>query len=624
MKRTVLFFVLPFLCLMGVKAGNYKNFRVTTYVIVQDVNKMGDEKKLEAEWSEFTKSVKPDKIYLETFRDMNFVDEKALQTAIKFFKSKGVEVEGGITFNSKGSVTGRWETFCYSNPETRVLIKKISEIAAKYFDEILLDDFYFTNCKCKLCVAAKGDQSWAKFRTALLDQSAKELIVDPAHGVNPKCKVIVKFPNWYEHFQGLGFDLEKMPTIFDGVYTGDETRDPKGEQHLQPYESFSIYRYFNNLRPGYNFGGWVDNGASYLDMFAEQLWMTLFAKTPEITMWNYGAMKGTIRDTPRSWSKYKTSFDYDDMKAESAARGVTRLTYGRVADYAFEKADKISGKLGTPKGIKSYKPFHSVGEDFLQNYMGMIGVPVEIVPAFPENNELVLLTETASKDPEIVSKINKHLLNGGEVVVTSGFYHAMQGKGIENICEMVYTDRKADIDTIIVPSGWWRKPFKTAVTIKIPQMTYMTNDSWEEISTLSYGNGWPLLQRNYYGAANFFVWVIPENFSHLYALPDAVLNSLRNFMDNEIGLHIEGPSQVALFPYDNGTFVVESFRDEPVTINVVTRKSKSIKDLDSGEVINGTNSQGERVLGRKNYEVTKYSVVVQPHSFRGFSVDTIN
>ena len=621
MRKLILASVL-FLCsAVYALAGNYENFRVTTYAMVQDVNKMGDLKALEAEWAEFTKAVKPDKIYLETFRDMIFVDEDILKQAIKFFKDKGLIVSGGITFNSGNSQTARWETFCYSNPETRALIKRISETSAKYFDEILLDDYYFTNCKCKLCVAARGDRSWSEFRTSLLNQSAKELIVDPSHAVNPNCRVVVKFPNWYEHFQGLGFDLEKQPFIFDAMYTGTETRDPKGEQHLQPYESFSIYRYFHNLRPGYNDGGWVDTGSSYLDMFPEQLWMTVLAKAPEITLWNYASMKSQVRNTPRPWSQYPTSFHYEDMMKEAAARGVTRPTYALVADYALRQADKIIGKLGTPKGIKSYKPFHSVGEDYLQNYMGMIGVPTEIVPQFPEENEMVLLTESASKDPDIISKIDKHLLKGGEVVVTSGFYRAMQGNGIEKICEMVYTDRKAQIDTILVSKGWQKLALKTGVTITIPQMTYMTNDSWEEITTLSYGNGWPLFQRNYYGAANFFLWVIPENFSHLYALPADVLNSIRVFMDNETGIHIEGPAQVALFTYDNGTFVVESFLNEPVTIQVVVHKSKSLTDLATAEVISGKDGPGTRVMGRQTHEITRFPVTLQPHSFRGFSID---
>ena len=71
--------------------------------------------------------------------------------------------------------------------------------------------------------------------------------------------MVIKYPNWYEHFQGLGFDLDKEPKIFDGIYTGTETRDPEiTDQNLQAYESYLIIRYFENIAPGRNGGGWVD------------------------------------------------------------------------------------------------------------------------------------------------------------------------------------------------------------------------------------------------------------------------------------------------------------------------------------------------------------------------------
>jgi len=44
-----------------------------------------------------------------------------------------------------------------------------------------------------------------------MDEVSRELILKPARAVNPKVKVIIKYPNWYEHFQGLGYDLDKQP-----------------------------------------------------------------------------------------------------------------------------------------------------------------------------------------------------------------------------------------------------------------------------------------------------------------------------------------------------------------------------------------------------------------------------
>ncbi len=97
--------------------------------------------------------------------------------------------------------------------------------------------------------------------------AAKTLIVDPAKAVNPKVKAVVKYPDWYEHFQGLGFNLEKEPKIFDGIYTGTETRDAvMSAQHLQPYLGYNIIHYYENIAPGRNGGDWVDPfGSKYSD-----------------------------------------------------------------------------------------------------------------------------------------------------------------------------------------------------------------------------------------------------------------------------------------------------------------------------------------------------------------------
>jgi len=63
----------------------------------------------------------------------------------------------------------------------------------------------------------------------------------------------------------------REPKIFDGIYTGTETRDPEmTDQNLQPYESYQIFRYFENIAPGRNGGGWVDTfSLKYVDRYAD-------------------------------------------------------------------------------------------------------------------------------------------------------------------------------------------------------------------------------------------------------------------------------------------------------------------------------------------------------------------
>jgi len=188
------------------QTGNYKNFTVSVYARAYEVRDMADLKKLEDTWNTITQQLKVDKIYLETHRDKIIVDDQTLETAKKFFTSHGVKVAGGITYTM--DERNHFETFCYSNPAHRQKAKEIAEYTAKHFDEVILDDFFFTSCKCDLCIEAKGNRSWTKYRLDLMKNAARDLIINPAKAVNPKVKVIIKYPNWYEHFQGLGFNLE--------------------------------------------------------------------------------------------------------------------------------------------------------------------------------------------------------------------------------------------------------------------------------------------------------------------------------------------------------------------------------------------------------------------------------
>jgi hypothetical protein len=236
--------------------NNYRNFDVALYSRVYETQQMRDPAWLESHWAAVSRNMKVDKIYLETHRDTVVVDQATLDQAKKFFLSKGVKVAGGITVTT--SERNQFETFCYSNLEHRQMLQKVVEFTARNFDEFILDDFFFTDCKADSDIAAKGDRTWTQFRLAQMDEAARNLIIKPAKTVNPKVKIVIKFPNWYDHFQNLGFNLETEPRIFDGIYTGTETRDPSSNQHLQQYHGYSIVRYFENLKPGGNGGGWVD------------------------------------------------------------------------------------------------------------------------------------------------------------------------------------------------------------------------------------------------------------------------------------------------------------------------------------------------------------------------------
>ena len=343
--------------------NNYKNFDVALYARVYEVQKMKDPAWLESHWAAVSKHMKVDKIYLETHRDMVVIDQETLDKAKAFFLSKGVKVSGGITVTVNEQ--NMFETYCFSDPEHRKKLKEVVEFTARNFDEFILDDFFFTSCKADSAIQEKGTRSWTQYRLALMDEAGRNLVVGPAKAVNPKVQVIIKYPNWYDHFQNLGFNLETEPKFFDKIYSGTETRDPvNGNQHLQQYHGYSIVRYFENIKPGGNAGGWVDQGGMNLpDRFAEQIWLTMFAKAREITFFNIGAIYSPA-----------TQADGTIVPDSKAAE---------IGGAVFAQLDKFLGQLGKPVGVKTYKPYHSYGEDFLPSYLGMIGIPMDIVPEFP-------------------------------------------------------------------------------------------------------------------------------------------------------------------------------------------------------------------------------------------------
>jgi hypothetical protein len=174
----------------------------------------------------------------------------------------------------------------------------------------------------------------------------------------------------------------------------------------------------------------------------------------------------------------------------------------------------------------------------------MAGIPMDIVPMFPADAKMIFLTESANFDPQIVNKIKEQLASGKNAMITSGLLRALQGKGIEDIVELRYTDKKALIKEFAVGG---QANCMSKGEILIPQITYLTNDSWEDISCIASGIGWPILHQARYSKGSLFVLTIPENSGDIYNLPPEVLNRIRNVLSQDINVRIEGPSQVSLY-----------------------------------------------------------------------------
>ena len=623
------------LALSRASAGNYQNFGVAVYITVGTVNTFADPAVLSSQWDAISSQVKVDKVYIEVQRGRELASDQLLESVKRFFTDRGVQVAGGSAFSDQ-SATGQFQSFCYTSAADRDFVRRTSELAARHFDEYILDDFFFVTTKFDSDIAAKGARSWTDFRLALMDEAGASLILKAAKDVNPKVRVVIKFPNWYEHFQGLGFDLDKEPRIFDGIYTGTETRDPvTTDQFLQQYESYEIMRYFENVKPGGNGGGWIDTySVRYVDRYAEQLWDTVLAKAREITLFNW---RDLIEPAPAgardAWKDVPTSLDYGAIAAgyHPGPGGPATPSWATVAGASLRQADLVLGKLGNPVGIASYKPYQSSGEDFLHDFIGMIGIPVDLRPEFPRDARLVLLTESAKSDPDIVAKIKGQLEDGKSVVITSGLLRALKGRGIEDICEAEVTENKVlatDYSTGFGSGGRSDLgPGGPRQPILFPEVRFLTNDAWGLLSAIENGNGYPLILMDRYARGALYVWVVPDNFRNLYALPPEVTARFSDVVMRDFFVRIDGPSQVALFAYDNRTFVAESFLPATCEVRVtVDGEYSRLRNLATGEVIASYVPEPPKAPGRRHdwpvpAKKSHFKVALAPHSYAAFGIE---
>jgi hypothetical protein len=600
----------------GWAADSQKSFETVVYIPVAGTVKMKDRQWLEQSWAAISGQVHVDKVYIETYRSRVLADEQVIEDAKKFFSGQGVKVAGAICYSD--SDNGQFVSFTYTKAADREYVKQVAEFTARHFDEVILDDFFFANTKTPSDIAAKGEQSWTKFRLKTMNQVSQELVVDPARAANPKVKIIIKFPNWYEHFQGNGYDLEQQPKIFDAIYAGTETRDPIiTDQNLQQYEGYSIVRYFENIAPGRVGGGWVDTyDITYLDRYAEQLWLTVFAKAKEMTLFNYLDLLGEAKPGERPWQDSPTNFNWKKI----VERGKSKPTYASVAGEALDQVKPFIDRLGKPIGIASYRPAHALGEDFLHNFLGMIGIPIELSTTFPKDASVILLTESAKSDPNVVASVKAQLEAGKTVVLTSGLLQALEGKGIEDLVELRTTGMHEPVTGFIgaFGPGAGTALGNAARPILFPQIRFLTNDAWPVVRGIADNNAFPILLMNQYGKGKLFVLTIPDNFTDLYEMPEPALNAIRSYVMGDFPVRIEAPAKVSLFAYDNGSFIVESFRDQAAEVTILVPSGIMLTNLVSGERPTAL-PPSTRPQDPTAPRLSSYRVKVQPHSYLVFA-----
>ena len=139
-------------------APGYTNLSVCVYFRYQEVHSIpGDLARFSKQWDDVEKQLKVDKVFLETTRNGDLASESDVDTMKKFFRERGIKTSGGMGLTAQEN--NGYQSYDYNSQSDREKIKSMAEFTAKYFDEIILDDFFFSNDKGEDAIAAKGGKT---------------------------------------------------------------------------------------------------------------------------------------------------------------------------------------------------------------------------------------------------------------------------------------------------------------------------------------------------------------------------------------------------------------------------------------------------------------------------------
>ena len=205
----------------------YRHFSLASYMFAYYAARATDAE-IRQEVEQYLRCVPLQKVYVENHRATTDVPVERLRQIKALLSEYGLTVSGGITSTvlvNDAQKPALFDTFCYSDPDHRNEYLRIVRELASVFDEIILDDYFFTSCRCEKCIAAKGGRSWADFRVEQMEEFSRRIVAE-AKAVNPLMNFIIKYPNWYESHPATGYHPGRQRSIFDMIYTGTETREP--------------------------------------------------------------------------------------------------------------------------------------------------------------------------------------------------------------------------------------------------------------------------------------------------------------------------------------------------------------------------------------------------------------
>ena len=308
------------------------------------------------------------KVYIESFRDGYQAKRESLQHAKQRFQAAGFEVSGCVTTTGVGKRSTGWAPIsCYTDQATQERLQRIFEYAAGLFDETMIDDFWFTDCTCPQCDAARkaktvtiGKQAypvagdtWEVYRCELMVRLSQDRVLAAAKRANHKARFIIKYPQWYDQFHERGYEVLRQTADFDRTWVGTEIRDYQDRQWggTPQYEAYFIMRWLGGIGGPKCGGGWYDPYGTTERTYLEQARQTVLAGARESMLFCYGSL---LKDT-------------GPKNVEALRQNIPEL---------LAAAEEVRRRAIV--GVAAYKPAssHPENEQRVFDFVGMMGLPL--------------------------------------------------------------------------------------------------------------------------------------------------------------------------------------------------------------------------------------------------------
>lgn len=352
------------------------------------------------------------KVYVESFRNGLFVEQRQLEKVRDLFEEEGFLVHGCVTTTGlpRSSNVGGMDVGCYSAPETREKMTEIFKRTASVFDVVMIDDFLFTTCTCELCDAARGERSFADYHSDVMHEMSVENILKPAHEANPGCKVIIKYPLWYENFHRNGYETVRQTRDFDLIWAGTETREPDSRRWgLYPQtQAFFFMNWANKLGGGKCMGGWYDPYTCRPATYLEQARQTVLAQARESMLFCYGSLNVQKEIEEVGIDGYTPGVaNTEALRGERD--GLDRLAY------------MIENKTVVGVSVPKKPDDDAKKERYISSIYGLLGIPVNPAVVLEDQATSVILGPQAAGYRGVRDYLLRMTEKGVPVVCTKGF-----------------------------------------------------------------------------------------------------------------------------------------------------------------------------------------------------------